>query len=237
MDCWEQCLNEVRAIVERYAAEGKPFLFFRGEGAPGWELIPSLFRYVPPEKESALYYDFVSNAGPLLADCISSWAHLFEMRHYGIPTRLLDWTQTFGTALFFALRATDGACTIRILDPYTLNEKNARHRGIFTPDIDLNLDYRQAFVTRTVEPNAGAIALYPVRRSPRMIVQQSAFTFHGTDCAPLEEQCPEALHSVVIPEEARVGAHSFLSLAGINDYSLFPDLEGLAKWLRIKYGW
>lgn len=236
-DPWQQCLGQVQEIVARYAGQGKPFLFFRGETSPDYALNPSLFRSVSEDQEPALYYDFVSNGGPLLTDGVSSWAHLFEMRHYGIPTRLLDWSQTFGTALFFALQKSKGACAIRILDPYLLNEKNAGHRGIFTPDIDLDLDYRAAFVTHAAKPNAGAIALYPVRRTPRMIAQQSAFTFHGTNCAPLEEQCPEALQTIVIPAQARAGAESFLHLAGINEYALFPDLEGLAKWLRRKYGW
>src|SRR5262249_42484658 len=34
----------------------------------------------------------------------SSWQTLAEMQHYGVPTRLLDWTESFTFALAFALQ-------------------------------------------------------------------------------------------------------------------------------------
>ncbi|MNR66720.1 hypothetical protein D3C85_1903600 [compost metagenome] len=48
----------------------------------------------------------------------------------------------------------------------------------------------------------------------------------------LEELAPIAIRKFLIPKRAIAGARKFLLLAGINEYSLFPDLDGLAREIR-----
>lgn len=81
------------------------------------------------------------------------WDRLFEMQHYGMPTRLLDWTRSLMNAIFFALdsprKHSDNAkqqdCnpTIWILNPRILS-------GVFLGEYALN-DYAYLEIHGTID--------------------------------------------------------------------------------------
>ncbi|HEX8127680.1 MAG TPA: FRG domain-containing protein [Pyrinomonadaceae bacterium] len=116
MSEWEQFYSAVSGRVREFKrAWGKTAVpFFRGHGDNRWKLLPGALRancdcatcaidggrYI----EQSLYYEYVSGAGMLLANDLISWDVAFSMQHYGLPTRLLDWTENFSVALFFAVR-------------------------------------------------------------------------------------------------------------------------------------
>ena len=58
----------------------------------------------------------------------SNWDLLFKMQHYGVPTRLLDWSENLLAAAYFALMAApshdhEGDCLpiVWCLDPVAWN--------------------------------------------------------------------------------------------------------------------
>lgn len=232
MNTWDKFLRTVEDTMDKYRSEGSDILFFRGHGDSGWKLEPSLWRDNYHNRlEGILYYDFVSNAAPLLPPNSNSWDILFEMRHCGLPTRLLDWSENFAVALYFAISNAPVNPCIWILNPFKLNRLSSEQEGILNPTTDLEYSYFGAFIDQEETSYENPIAIYPTKQSKRIFAQKGAFTLHGTTRTPLEELYPECLTKIELPKNAIEKASAFLELAGINEYSVFPDLDGLSRYL------
>jgi len=243
MSTWTDVYDEVVSAIND--ATGWP-LFFRGHRDAKWTLMPTLARCKDTavrktgvrnvkEVEWNLYYGFVTRAGALLPATNDSWDNLFEMQHHGLPTRLLDWTECFGVALHFALMHASGDAAIWILDPYKLNREAFGADSIVQPTSFGSYFDLYIKPTMTMPKGAPAVAIYPLRHNPRIFSQQAGFTLHGDLDRPLEELFPSVVKKIVIPVDAQQKARTFLRLAGISEFSLFPDLDGLARDIAVLY--
>jgi hypothetical protein len=240
---WIKFLEEVTTYCDNLEKSGCDVLFFRGHTKKQYELLPTLLRGKGRDivyLETALFYDFVSMAGTNIKSN-DSWEILFTMRHYGIPTRLLDWTTNFANALYFALsdKELDGP-HIWILNPFLLSEKNPGFSvGLLNPYYDIDDDYVSLFVNILEHPKAKRpqfpLALYPPRNNPRIFAQQGVFTLHGMLNDKLDALAPDTLKRFDIPVTCIEDAKKFLTLSGIHEYSIYPDLFGLANHLTSKY--
>lgn len=232
MDEWLSLYRQAAEVIGKLGSE-RPF--FRGHGDSSWSLMPALGRYVLgvdalKAVEQNTYYDFLVRAGDLIPPGRDPWSILFAMQHHGLPTRLLDWSETFGVALYFALREGEGDCTIWVLDPFRLNKITTKRDEILHPT-DLKRSYDSYYIEK-VEPLEGdVVAISPLRHNPRVFHQRAGFTLHDNLKRPLEDLYPEALTRIDIKAEVRTEAARFLTLSGISEFSLFPDLDGLAREL------
>ncbi len=181
--------------------------------------------------EMILYYDFHNFSGPLLPENRNTWRTLFLMQHHGLPTRLLDWTGSFGVALYFALKDAKDNAAVWILDPFKLNKHTVKNHALLSPS-DLASDYEQLFISKDAKLDGSVIALAPPRHHARLFSQGGYFTLHRDLDKGLEAICPSALTKIEIPSKLFPEAQVFLKLAGINEFSLFPDLDGLCRYLR-----
>jgi hypothetical protein len=155
----------------------------------------------------------------------------FLMQHHGLPTRLLDWSGTFGVALYFALKSATGTAAVWILDPNELNKHTINKEGLFSSS-EMDFNYEQLFISKEVEFGGSVVAFAPPRHNPRLFNQGGYFTLHRDLDRGLESICPSALKKVETPRELFPEAEAFLKLAGINEFSVFPDLDGLCRHIR-----
>jgi hypothetical protein len=241
-DSWDRLLEEVmeatRAFEWKYSASAVPF--FRGHSSSTYQLLPGLFRaldtgFYKDYDEKNFYYEFRARAGALLNPGYTSWDILFLMQHHGVPTRLLDWTESFATALYFALEGADGDVDLWMLDPYLLNRCVAHTEDILDVESALGAEYADLFIDPGQAhdpPDWTAVAIYPRRQIARLASQHGLFTLHFSRGALEDLDDGSWLTRFCLSEDAIEETGRFLRVMGVNDFSLFPDLDGLSRFLR-----
>src|ERR1700741_660997 len=110
---WGKRLEEIMSEIHTFKSESMDnYIVFRGQSNYKWHLTPSLYvaknlcKWDSDEleqKEYNIYFDFVTNATGYIDNSMQPWEILCEMRHFGLPVRVLDWSENFNAALYFAV--------------------------------------------------------------------------------------------------------------------------------------
>jgi hypothetical protein len=171
---------------------------------------------------------------------------LSVMQHYGVPTRLVDWTSDFWTAIYFACAG----------DPSKEAELWFYNRDIFFKQQQSN---DMAYLLRPSAENqfqpeppilsqrdSEAIVELDPRITPRMKKQAAHHTLSTnvfSDHVPLLLELSQALeapageyghfHRILIAPECKDKALRFLAeQQEVTAGTIFPDVEGLGKFLH-----
>jgi hypothetical protein len=256
---WSQLTALVSDAKQELSPDNSEGLWFRGTADSVHQLMPTLMRYTDgldaddhDGMEQNLFFEFQAKSPELRSRNLTDWEYLFHSRHHGLPTRLIDWTDTLGVAVYFALEPLMDAAlkggpvpttapAIWALNPYSLNEETWDVRDITLPRY-LGLrgkandywDFGELLAAEGEWKWDGPVAIYPVQLGDRVRAQRGWFTIHGNIREPLEQQYPQLLWQIILEKKCIDEALLFLELAGFNKYSIYPDLDNLAIWLRQK---
>ncbi|MED4018504.1 FRG domain-containing protein [Sutcliffiella cohnii] len=235
---WSKKLKE----VNNFQRENR-FVWFRGQSKSSYQLKSSLFRQDLNSVEDFLTnerarYNWFKNLGHLYHKN-DEWELVYLMQHYGVKTRLLDWTESFSIALYFAANEWEDneEISIWMLNPQRLNNKSIGTHKFFTPHND---SYRARLYQEDGNRfNGNSVALHPLRSNARIVAQQGVFTIQGNTIESLNEEfngeltAEEILKEIRISYEYKQEVNKFLELAGIHPFSIFPDLKGLASYVNM----
>jgi hypothetical protein len=223
-------IEAAHSVEEKFGEK----LWFRGHQEQNWQLIPSAYR-----KSYLLETQFVNHfrfrAPSLDLKCpkhedLISWLPL--MQHYGLPTRLLDWSESLLIATFFALlnKSADSKPVIWIFAPSNFNSLSSigkfipfLHNERVKPIVQAAFDYSLSL------QNLESMAVMAPRKDIRMTAQLCNFTIHG-DKIPIEDyqNTNNFLARISIPSEFQNKIRQDLSVVGVRRSSVFPDLTNLA---------
>lgn len=225
--------------VDEFMSRASGNVWFRGQSHIDQDLnsglfrlqLPSLRQYLTLERELYQYYQ---SLGYLLHNGLSGWDLMYSMQHHGVKTRLLDWTESFSVAVYFALRhwRRPSAC-IWMLDPVKLNVLSTGQHKIFLPQ-----ECRPYPEEYEADEKIGTVAVYPVRNTKRINMQHGIFTIQGNGLCPLDQEFGGSLvkegylKKIAMSADVRQDAMKFIKLNGVNHFYLFPDLDGLAVYLN-----
>ena len=218
----EDQINSFTDLHKKIESYGTKTIIYRGLKSKGFLLKPSLGRIDPPKSskskesnEREILRLFKEKSLPFLDFMpTTNWDWLALGQHHGLPTRLMDWTRNPLVACYFAVEEEWDE------DSVIYAYHNRWYISIEKHPEPFEYDRVGKFIPRHL--------------TRRITAQAGLFTIHPNPYEPFDS---DNIEKLIIPNGIRREMKKTLNKYGIDRYSLFPDLDGLAshiKWLRSK---
>ncbi len=216
---------------------------FRGQSNSDWRLNPSFSRYCEKrtirwaiDREFHMQRLFRLDAhNHISSPILPSHTNQLElwwsvMQHYGVSTRLLDWSISPFIAVYFAVSSLDeNDAAVWIVHPHSVNEHAKIQYGFN------GKNFTDFFVK---DEDSNLLWFYePAIKTNRMLAQQGWFSV----CAnPIKEHSEaiwencdkDTLHKIIIPYELKVEFLRQLNFMNITARTVYPGLDGLGNSIQ-----
>jgi len=231
-------VNEYLEIIKEYKTNAKARgnsedFVFRGQSGD-LPLIPKIARLKPYgdllTTERLLLEEF-KRTNPLLIEAhrpYDDWDYLTLGQHFGLPTRLLDWSHNALTALWFAA------------DEWSSFLKKSECAIVWvlmaeTTDYDFQLEGSHPFLIKETKIFRPRIIKQRINNQSGVFSIQSSEEIEEKRELDKTDNFSKKLLKLKIPIENFKEIRSDLNTLGINAFSIFPELEGLCTHLQWRY--
>ncbi|MFC3202443.1 FRG domain-containing protein [Alteromonas oceani] len=227
------CASEFEMIlrqIEIASDSSAKIRLFRGQKA-GYPLIPKVARKNPQSITQEIEIQLMREFRRQLAQSehisnMNEWDTLVYGQHFGLATRLLDWTTNPLVATWFALKRTHYEKSEKgFLFILETNESIVDENTLCKSPFDIEK-------TRVLKPSLN---------NSRIIAQSGWFTVHANYkgdlgfCNLADDERSGIKISVIGISDYRQKIISKLNLLGVNDISVFPGPEGVANHINWEF--
>lgn len=219
-------------------------VWYRGHSDKAWELCPLIFRNNPErgqKYEMNLIKKFKQDA-TLLVNTLPTnlYEWLFIMRHHGVPTRLLDWTESPLVGMYFTVnedKNKDKDGVLWALSPLDLNKQGGREHDpenlpSFGEDEEMR-SYKPEQYSQETKSEMLPIAFIAPRNTQRMQSQLSVFTIYHRNKIAIDKIDDEShIWRYIIPSSAKEKIKKELEALNFGKFQIFPELDQVGEKLR-----
>lgn len=218
-------------------------LWYRGVKESVYSLVPGcVWQKIDLDLEESCVGEFLIHYRSFYPEVIKDPLELYAlMQHYGLPTRLLDWTTSPLIALYFAMeKESKTSNAVWAMSPCDLNRITTGFEGNIIPKTNLDHCPTKSWLpgmlreglTSEVPPNPFAFK-HPLV-NPRISAQKGCFTFHGKDLKGIEEYFSSAGNDCIAKLELKTpGKRSEileqLYSLGFKEDDIYRDLNSLTR--------
>jgi hypothetical protein len=244
---WNEYKSFVDKLTENWA--------FRGQCNADWGLQNAIertdFIHLYKGIEKDFLEEFQRGARNYLSkdetpEKLIEWLAL--MQHHGAPTRLLDLSKSPFIAAYFAFEECVASEKVAV---WAINIRFLKERALegLKKDLGDELNASNSFINESIFENIFYSNKYslifpiePFRMNRRYSLQQSIFVSTGNSYEPFMQQLSflqndigKAVIKIVLPSSLQKPVLRDLQKMNLHRASLFPDLDGYATSMRLRY--
>ena len=244
--------QEYRTDLDRFRSS----YLYRGMPDSSFKMETSLYRnckHLQKQLEPAILENFAKYAvigDPTIAESV--WRQMILGQHYGLPTRLLDWTHSALVGLHFATAEDNMAlmekhdCMVWRIDMSEMlsllpnryqDIVNRKQSTIFS--VDMLLEAADSLTEYDSDMGDHAMVIIePPSINQRIVNQYSFFSIVPMDMPDIEKFLDTHTNNTIkyiIRADLRWRVRDMLDQLNMSERIVYPGLDGLSKWIARHY--